>query len=793
MKKKNLIILLIIPFIISLLGVITINVSINTFYGDITAIKWDYDEIEAFQLSGDKKYLLEATALNSSNAPLDKGNTLMWSCENKDEEDLDPIAEIVIENSKFYLKTLRAGEVIITCSNLKGNIIRKMTAIIYIDGVVIVKPEISNSQNNIDSTIYYGEYDLENNKKVNASFKFDITCIPEQLMDSVTVEYSNNLVVNLDKRLVTIMKEGDAYFEVKVRGNSGVTNGSYKFDVVDEGVNVYTYDDLLACTNKSEEGEKVVLRKSFVSLDEYKDNNGKNIELFGNIKKDNTFDFSEDIYEFETTYNQEYIKQWNTFVSSDKRYSSVSNLVKAGLRVQKDFYGNGFTINMHNLTYPSTTIETTVNGVVMSVPYLADKDLFRGPLPFYTLGDPNGLPLVSAYGQDNVGLYVDGDNITINDLDLKSAELKGSLSFLETVGTTLEAHGNNITIKNTRLSNGKNVLRCFSTNNFVLDNSLLSNSMNFLLEAGSNEYMSYDESKRYTFIDSTGKTKESNLSEYLNTKGQYGDTDLNNYLQGSFTDQEAMRSSLESIQNALNGGTSLEGLYKGDITIKDTFFYNSGIASIAFSTLFNGPFLYSAFPSFIMDTFTSLTGEDNSLIPYTPLKVGGTSYPIKVTLEGKTRFYDYKDSENIDITGLIKENISTIIKEVAGKDTEISIDTIFPVKPLLVNTARNNGDTYNSEGKEYINIPFAFYGGGLNLSTIDISNLENQEHLGDIFEIDFMGEFLTPGSASMYDLMSKAVTIVTGYEPFKFGCMKGDGYLFNESPSVQELIKNASK
>ena len=30
-------------------------------------------------------------------------------------------------------------------------------------------------------------------------------------------------------------------------------------------------------------------------------------------------------------------------------------------------------------------------------------NLFRGPLPFYTLGDPNGMALITAYGQDNAG------------------------------------------------------------------------------------------------------------------------------------------------------------------------------------------------------------------------------------------------------------------------------------------------------------------------------------------------------------------------------------------------------
>ena len=33
--------------------------------------------------------------------------------------------------------------------------------------------------------------------------------------------------------------------------------------------------------------------------------------------------------------------------------------------------------------------------------------------------------------------------------------------------------------------------------------------------------------------------------------------------------------------------------------------------------------------------------------------------------------------------------------------------------------------------------------------------------------------------------------LLTGFEPFKFVCIKDGGYLFGESPNVQDLIKNA--
>ena len=793
MKKKNLIILLIIPFIISLLGIVTINVSINTFYGDITGIQWEYDEVEAFELK-DTKYLLKATPLNASNAPLDSGNGLIWSCENKDVTIEEPIAEIYYEKNNYYLQPNTEGEVIVTCSNLKGNIFRKMTAIIYTDGVVIITPEISGSQNNIDENIYYGQYDLVNNEKKEATFNLNVKCIPEEIIDSLSVfEKTDNIEFNTQNKKVTIKGIGQANLVLSAAGNKT----SYSFNIVENGVNVYSYEDLLNCTNKSNEGEIVCLRKSFESLTSYNSKTTNNVELFGK-QVDGKFNFINDIYRFTSTYNIEYLKQWNNFVEENGNlYSKVEPIINVGLRVQKDFYGNGYTINMHNLTYPSMVTQVDNGGTIIEIPTLSLIDLFRGPLPFYTLGDPNGLPLVTAFGQDNVGMYVDGNNITINDVNIINADLKGSMSFLNTVGTVMDVHGDNVTVKNSRLSNGKNVLRTFSTSNFTLDNSLLSNARNFLLEVGSDEFMSYDEVSKFEFSSSTDGSKiNSTLPEYLGGKDSKGDVDLTNYIMGKFTDSNMMKNSILAIQNALNNREAVEGLYAGNVEVNDTYFYNSGISAIALNNMFNGPFLYSPLPSMVTDVFSMMSMEGKPVIPYTPTKVGGLSYPMEIELKGKTKFFDYKDSNNIDITGLVSENISVIAREVFGKDKEINIDTVFPIKPLLLNGARNQGSIYADSGISYINIPIAFYGGGLNLSTVNISNLEGFENLNEEIEINFLDQYLKPGNSGdmmsmMKDIMLKAVTIVSGYEPFRFVCIKGNGYLFGETPKVSDLIANA--
>ena len=81
-------------------------------------------------------------------------------------------------------------------------------------------------------------------------------------------ECSENVYVDLEKRLVTITDGGDAFFTINgTSGENKIEPMTYKFNVVDEGVNVYTYDDLLNCTNRSSEGEIVVLRTTFESLD----------------------------------------------------------------------------------------------------------------------------------------------------------------------------------------------------------------------------------------------------------------------------------------------------------------------------------------------------------------------------------------------------------------------------------------------------------------------------------------------------------------------------------------------
>lgn len=798
MKKKNLIILLLIPFIIALLGVVTINSTFNLVENDIIAIRWNYKDIEAFKVQ-DNTYALTAVGLNPKNSPVGEGNNLVWTIENKDKSDTEVHAELINNNNSFYLKALIPGEVLITCSNQKGNVFKKMTGIIYDKSVILVQPHIASSQNNIDDDIYYGLYDLDGKSKVRAKIDLDVLVIPESLKSQVEVKFTtSNLEIDLNEQKVYLKDTGDASFTVGCVSDEIAKPISYSFKIV-EGVNCYTYDDLLNCTNRSNTGEVVVLRKSFESLDNYETlKDSTNVTLFGNYDDySKEFSFKNEVYHFTTTYNKNYIDQWNKTVKDKNGTNYLSDQINVGLHVQKDFYGNGYTINMHNLTFPSKTMDvTSSDGTIVKVPYLGDKDLFRGPLPFYALGDPNNMPLIVAYGQDNVGLYVDGDNITVNDINLKNCDFGNMVSNLEYTGTVVEVNGKNNKVINSRLQNGKNVLRCFSSLNFTLENSMLSNSRNFLVEVGSNEYVKIKENDVKNFIDSDGNITTSLVKEFFKQEG-VGDDILNKYLMTEYTDVAKMKEALLSMQNAFNDKNDVN-IIKGSITIKDTLFYKSGIACIALESQFNGPFLYSNIPSSISKILAMLqTSDGTSLGEYKFTNLSGVSYPVSVDITGSTKFYDYKKTEELDITGLIKENISSFAASVDPDYSGIiNIDKIFPIKKYLTTDAAKAGCLYTASTGSYINVPIAYYGGGLNLSTVTINNLEGKSNLGNELKLDLLDTYLnlpkrTDTVGMLQNMMLKSVTVVTGYEPFKFVCMKGNGYLYGKTPQVSELIENA--
>ena len=103
----------------------------------------------------------------------------------------------------------------------------------------------------------------------------------------------------LELHIIAVIE--DSFFTVGVDGFSSVEPRTYNFKVVD-GVNCYTYDDLLNCTNKSTLGETVVLRVNFESEFYMNTVTSNNTVLYGN-KKNNAYNFSNEIYKYKNKFN----------------------------------------------------------------------------------------------------------------------------------------------------------------------------------------------------------------------------------------------------------------------------------------------------------------------------------------------------------------------------------------------------------------------------------------------------------------------------------------------------------
>ena len=203
----------------------------------------------------------------------------------------------------------------------------------------------------------------------------------------------------------------------------------------------------------------------------------------------------------------------------------------------------------------------------------------------------------------------------------------------------------------------------------------------------------------------------------------------------------------------------------------------------------------------ITEIFSMIEEIGRSIVPMTPTGVSGTSYPVKLNISGDTRFYDYKIVDNIELDGLIEENITDLANSLGVLSTTFSIDTIFPLKTMIRQYASSQSYTDPTTGKKYTNIPIAYYGGGLNLSEVTWDGFEHADNMSGKLEIDLLESYLNLSgsssgsavgalSASLGGIVLKTVITVTGYEPFYFHFVN-KGYLYGETPKITDLISNA--
>ena len=825
MRKKTLVILLIIPFVIALLTFVSVVALTNSVAQDISSIRiLNYRKNEGFKINGEYKLEAEYTFAQENGLIRPDADKLIWDIVEEDVD--DSVASLVEKDGETYLKTgSNEGECTIRVTNRYGQQYDQITAHIYDKGIVLINTINEIATNRVDPTLYYGEYSFKYNgsniNKEKASIPLEISVIDDSGAGSYNYEVSSNITFDRENSTINIKDGGESYLTITSSSASYLTN-TFNFEVVDEAINVYSFDDLMNCTNKSQNGETVVMQVNLQSRDNAlrKDENGNyineylynNTKLFGNYDFTNQqFNFNDFIYTQDPKIDLKFVKQ---FLENGNLVQSFeySQKVKVGIRVQKDFYGNGFTINMHDLAYP---VHGKIDNVTGKLTPDRELDYFFGPLTFVSIGDIENIPVVRAYLCDNVGLLVDGDGITVNDVKLQNSNNVDNMFNLGFTGTVLEAQGKNITIENSLIQNGRTCIRAFSTDGLLIDNCLLQNAGEFIVKLGSNKINPTNHNKQIKFSNDFA-TVDMSFSEFFDSSAEVTNSADNLFTQlfsmESLGDAEAdiALNILNEIQKGLD---NYDGIFNSDnsknydahITINDTYFYNSGIYSIAFETSFNGTYLYNGMPS--------LVRQLASMFGITPQDIGGTSYPVELTLSGDTRFYDWKDVDTIDSNSLIEANFGAYIGDITSDFEgmgDLSIDSFFPMKAILKEYCIRNRIAYYETDDEgvmhyYVNRPIAWYGGGYNGSDV-INNIEQNEYysFGKEIPVDIADDVIhgkhVPRSSELFSssTLAKCVLAAIGSHPFKF--MTNDviennekPILFDEVPSLIDLSNRIAR
>jgi len=735
MKKRILSLIMIMPFLVMLLA-FGFSRTVNLFV-DLAAeyLEWDYEEQQIFEFtSTDAEGGIE---LNATVYPLNATNKeIVWQL--KEEQAFDgegigdpsnPIA--YIENGRLY--KLRDGIVSISASVSGSSVVKTFMAYLVDENETsenarfIIMQGSDTTEVSIKSASYryFGLYNLVNGQKQLNTETYSVTVFPASMTENLTLTATNGegcvsaSMTEADEfgRLtvsVGMLNHSNGNFIVlKLSADGGAVEARSTFMVVD-GVNVRSYDDLMYCTSEATP-EKIVLRT--------------NLESYENVStRKNSALFGRDTGQWDNRTNKPLIKcEYTTMQSTyDIKYYTNQNkgseaTIRVGVTFRDDVYGNGYTINAHELTYPKETLPSD-NGVVNVIPDMSDKEAWTGPLKF--VSDVG----CSCYGQDNIGFMVKGNNIKIDNITLKNCNNVNNLSNLDYVGTVLEVDGDNVTVTNSQIQNGRTVVRTMSNKNLKIEACLLSYAREFILKVGSNEFV-------YPAEGQSIPSGRENAYAFLSP-------DADEY------------------------GQPLAGQYKSTVTVKNSYFYTSGVFCVGMDTHFAGRYLYSR----------------NSTIK----NMAATSYPSKLTLEGDVRFYDWKTVDGLDS--------STLIELPSASENE-QLSALFDISAIIERYHENNLEkniVLDKDGTYYVHGAVAFFGGGRNLSTVvfDGLNEENKSAFTDLNDPLLIGlDDEAIGSSTNRSILESAA----GYGKFKF-------YMYNPSgewitvgsvPAIEDLNRHA--
>ena len=351
--------------------------------------------------------------------------------------------------------------------------------------------------------------------------------------------------------------------------------------------------------------------------------------------------------------------------------------VRYCLDITANLYGNGHMVNAEYITNILDATDT---------PY--DFAVFKGPLDFVATS-ADGLKLAAVKAQDNIVFLVRTDGVTIDNAVLKGCDDQtlydnGSinLSLLNNMGTTLEIMSD-ATVKNSRVMNGRTVLRAFGRCdvpddsdvdiwaekiNVTVDNCVLQNAREFILKTGTNRALRGTlETPAPSLLDASG-------NEYTG----YNSSACDDYI---------------------NDDYFMSNYVLTEVTLKDSTLRTSGLFTIGVESHFAGPML---------------AGDDIFHLGWQNL--AATSYPALLRLVGKVVLADWKTVTSIDS--------STLIESDSGRDSLsfLSLNIAEMLKAVQEFGGEKYANLIATDGNNsYAHGGIAFYGGGKNYSILDMS------------------------------------------------------------------------
>ena len=545
--------------------------------------------------------------------------------------------------------------------------------------------DLTSSLSGIASSHVYGRYDLDADLQlVDATIELGVFDYSACLQDGdqlIPSHKAKQVSIQSGSGSIAYNDESDRY-EVIVKGNQDIVisfinsqdeETCLTLPIIEEGINVRSYRDLAYATNHHDGDNPICLQTSLENLEQATDSEGnplRNVKPLGLSEEEkNQLDQlgdgtkyllrsfkSGDLYyeyaETESTYDTRFLKKLNQSTS----------LIEA-LTVHQDIYGNGYSLNFHDLTFP-TGKSTNVGGQEKVA--LSKSDIYRGPLSFCGVSLSGDKPQVTVNGEDNIILGVHADNLIISNLTVFGANNRPYVTDYEYGGTILSVKGvSNLTIEDSVLQNARNGIRCFSSENVTIDNCLIRNCRDYLIRLGSDEYKE--------------QTHQATANE--------------NYPENERIDTT--------------------------VTVNDTYFANSGFFSIGVETHFDGEFLY--------DTVVAGFQTNDLFMGTLPLGGTSKGVKLMVTGDTRFYDWKLISAVSSSAFLQINEDLAGFdqLLEALERFDLIPIITRELSKPENAPFLIEEGDRIKGQvdpDATYVNTALAFYGGGLVNSVSDFDD-----------------------------------------------------------------------